>query len=303
MEEQPDTSIVIASFSSIQHLDKCLTSLKAHAKGVNVIVSTIFTAEQLAPLQQRFNFKIVLNPDEQYLQSARLRETRVFRLRTRGVQAAEGEKIILLEDHCEVTPKWLDSLQATLKNQQCIAGGSVTNRADSSLYSWALYWSEYAAMMPPLPTKGLTYLSAVNCGYFKTALDACKSVWQAGFYDNEVHDALIKQGAKYCPATHATVYTSLPFSFNQALVHLYTGGKRYGSYRGGSQWTIQRAIRVLSTLAVPAVLLARVFKLIRSRQPQQIKTFVFAWPVLYLLLGAWGLGELSGTLKGIKKKY
>ncbi|VAW92779.1 hypothetical protein MNBD_GAMMA23-349 [hydrothermal vent metagenome] len=299
--QKTKTSIVIASFSSVQHLEKCLASIKTYAANTEIIVSTIFTAEQIKPLQQN-NIRFVFNPDEQNLSSVQLRETRVFRLRSQGVSAAQGERILLIEDHCEVTPKWLESMQVTLSNSNCIAGGPVKNGSNSSLFCWALYWSEYSAMMPPFPAESMPYLSAVNCGYFKTALDACNNVWQDGFYDNEVHDALITQGAKYCPATNAIVLTSLPFSFNQALVHLYTGGKRYGSYRGGHQWNSQRLIRVLSTFAVPAVLLVRIFKLIRQRQPQHTVTFLMAWPVLYILLGAWGLGELVGTLRGFNKK-
>lgn len=292
------TSIVIASFSSIHHLDKCLTSLQSYADNTEIIVSTIFTSEEINPLQQRFNIKLVFNPEEQHLSSAALRETRVFRLRSRGILAAQGEKIVLLEDHCEVTPEWLQSLQATLSDQHCIAGGPVANGSPSSLFCWALYWSEYAAIMPPFPSDNLPYLSAVNCAYFKTALDACQKTWQGGFYDNEVHDALMSQGARLCPAANAIVHTSLPFSFNQALVHLFTGGQRYGGYRGGTHWNIQRVVRLLSTLLVPGILLVRGLRLVRLRQPQHLQTFFLASPILYLLLGAWGLGELVGTFRG-----
>lgn len=295
------TSIVIASFSSIGHLQKCLDSINAFTDNTEIIVSTIFTATEVKPLQQE-NIKFVFNPNEQNLSSIQLRETRVFRLRSQGVAAAQGEKILLIEDHCEITPQWFESMQSTLSKPNCIAGGPVANGSNNSLFCWSLYWSEYAAMMPPFPENDMPYLSAVNCGYFKAVLDVCKDTWQNGFYDNEVHDALIEQGAKYCPATNAIVNTSLPFSFNQALVHLYTGGKRYGGYRGGDQWNMQRLVRVISTFAVPSVLLIRIFKLVLQRQPKQIITFLLAWPILYLLLGAWGLGELAGTLSGISKK-
>ncbi len=283
----------------MQHLEKCLASIKAYADNTEIVVSTIFSSEQLEHLKQD-NIKFILNPNEQNQSSVQQRETRVFRLRSHGIAAAQGEIVLLIEDHCEITPQWFNAMQATLSSPNCIAGGPVANGSTSNLYTWSLYWSEYAAMMPPFPSEDMPYLSAVNCGYFKTALDACKNIWLNDFYDNEVHDALIKQGAKYCPATNAIVHTSLPFLFNQALVHLYTGGKRYGGYRGGSRWNMQRLIRVLSTLAVPAVLFVRVFKLVLQRQPQQTLTFLLAWPILYILLGAWGLGELIGTLQGLQ---
>jgi len=153
-------------------------------------------------------------------------------------------------------------------------------------------------MMPPFPNEQVSYLSAVNSAYYKAELDACKSVWQDGFYDNEVHDALVTQGGRYCLAADAIVYTRLPFTFTQAVVHLYTGGQRYGGYRAGKSWDVLRMVRVFSTLLVPGVLLVRISSLVRKRQPKHMRTFLAASPILYVLLTAWGIGELMGTLRG-----
>jgi len=249
-------------------------------------------------VQQHFDIQVVFNPDEQDLDSIRLRETRVFRLRSAGVKVATGDVIMMLEDHCEVGATWLPAMCDALKNKTCLAGGPIANGASKSLFHWALYWSEYAAMMPPMPNDQVTYLSAVNSAYYKSELDACKSVWQGGFYDNEVHDALIKKGAKLCLAKNAIVTTRLPFTFKQAFVHLFTGGLRYGAYRGGGHWSMSRFMRLFTTLLVPAVLSTRVLKYVRSRQPQSLTTFLLSFPILYVLLTAWGVGELVGTLSG-----
>jgi len=291
-------SIVIASFSSVQHLQRCLLSLQQNVKNAEIIVSTCFAEDDVQFLQQQYEVSFIFNPDEQKLDSVRLRETRVFRLRSSGVKAANGDIILMLEDHCEVTPGWLDSMLTALSDPQCIAGGPIANGASNSLFYWALYWSEYAAMMPPFPDAEVQYLSAVNSGYFKTALQDCREVWQQGFYDNEVHDALMKRGAKLCLAKEAIVETRLPFTFSQAFVHLFTGGQRYGGYRGGRRWNMQRIIRLFATTVVPAVLFMRVFNFVRLRRPSDLLTFAFAFPVLYILLSAWGAGELVGTLRG-----
>jgi len=300
MVENISASIVIASFSSVDHLERCLNSIsiQTNLEQVEVIVSTCLAAEDVHLLQQRFDVRFVFNPDEQDLDSALLRETRVFRLRSSGVKAAKGKIVMLLEDHCEVAPAWLRSMLGVLADENCIAGGPIANGAEQGLFRCALYWSEYAAMMPPFPAGEVDYLSAVNSAYYRSALDVCQQVWQDGFYDNEVHDALMEQGAKLCLAPDAIVYTRLPFTFKQALVHLFTGGRRYGGYRGGSQWSMHRAIRLFSTLLVPAVLCMRILKTVRLRQPDRLPTFILSLPVLYVLLSAWGSGELLGTLRG-----
>jgi len=298
MSKNQSLSIVIASFSSIDHLSRCLESLKAGGVKAEIIVSTCLSENKIKALQKNFDIKVVFNPDEQNQESIRLRETRVFRLRSAGVKAATGDVVMMLEDHCEVETSWLSAMQDALKDKACIVGGPIVNGADNSLFHWALFWSEYAAMMPPVPSDQISYLSAVNSAYYKSELDVCKPVWQGGFYDNEVHDALMKKGAKLCLAKEAIVKTRLPFSFKQAIVHLYTGGQRYGGYRGGKCWNLQRLIRMLATLLVPAVLTWRAFKLVKMRQSQLLLTFILCSPILYILLGAWGLGELVGTMRG-----
>jgi len=297
----PKVSIIIASFSSISHLTKCLKSLQPIANNTEVIVSTIFSDTEVKELQEP-KVRFIYNDEERYLDSIALQETLVFRLRTKGIKEAKGEVIALIEDHCEATHNWTKTMQEALKNKNCIAGGPVMNNATGGLYSWALYWSEYAAMMPPLPINGLSYLSAVNSAYHKDALNGCKSVWKNGFYDNEVHDSLIEHGATYLPVKEASVVTDLPFTFKRALVHLYTGGKRYGNYRGGSNWSIKRILRLFATFLVPSVLLFRVYKLVRKRQPNLTFTLIKSSPILYLLLCSWGLGEFTGVLLNHNEK-
>ena len=127
----PKTSIVIASFSSIKHLEKCLTSLQSVFDKTEIIISTIFTPDETRALQKQFKAIYLYNPEERNLNSIQLRETRVFRLRTRGIQAAQGEIIALLEDHCEATPQWLQSMQVTLSDCLCIAAIVVAGTVDT----------------------------------------------------------------------------------------------------------------------------------------------------------------------------
>ena len=173
MKKNTSISIVIASFSSVRHLERCLNSIKAGSQKIEIIVSTCFKAEDVRLLQQNFEADFVFNPDEHEHDSLRLRETRVFRLRSSGVKAAKGDLVFLLEDHCEVAETWLQAMLDVLQKWQCVAGGPIANNAESSLFRWALYWSEYAAMMPPFPDNNAQYLSAVNSAYHKAALDAC----------------------------------------------------------------------------------------------------------------------------------
>jgi len=297
--ERPRASVVVASFSSREALGACLESLELGARGAEIVVATCLPASDVAALRQRFDARFIECPEESDHSAAVLRETRVFRLRTRGVEAARGRVIALLEDHCTVGPTWLDALCAQLEAEPAIAGGPVENARPDDAFAWALYWCEYAALLPPLDAGRVGYLSAVNAAYRRESLDGVRSVWAGGFFDNEVHDALIASGCPLRYAAAAGVRSELPFSFRSGAVHLYTGGCRYGVYRARRHPAAKRLLFVPAAVLVPWILLRRIWRTARERRPELTPTILRRLPWLLGFLFAWGAGEFVGALRGL----
>jgi glycosyltransferase involved in cell wall biosynthesis len=297
-----ETSVVVASFGEEGQLERCLASIQnGEVVPAEIVVASDRASGELGRVRARFpEVKFVLADDpsrhSRGTSNAGVRETRVFRLRTLGVEAASGRVVALLEDHCVVGRRWLAALSEAHEVEAVIAGGPVSMDADRGVRAWAIFWCEYAALLPPLPADGVSYLSAVNASYSGDQLRSCYAVWREGFYDNEVHDALQRAGCGLRVVDDAAVETSLSFSFVGALAHLFTGGRRYGRYQRLDKNAASRGLRILLTPAIPAVLLVRIFRIAAARRPDRLASVILGLPFILCFLGAWAAGELAGSL-------
>src|SRR5262245_951576 len=218
----PAVSVVVASFNGESALRRCLESLEANARQAEHVVATNLGAEAAAQLRQRFpRTRLYCFPSG----------TDVFRLRSLGVAEARGRLIAMIEDHCTVAPEWLAALQEAHQAGHKVIGGPVDNGLTQRNYHWALYLCEYGSYMPPLPTGTVAALSAVNTAYEREALWRCRSVWELGFHDNEVHDALRGAGCPLHLEGEARVHSYLAMTPSEAVRHLFAGGRRFGGYR------------------------------------------------------------------------
>lgn len=284
----PDVSVVVASFSGEAVLRHCLESLEPQAAGAEVIVATDVEASGISRLEARYpGFRFVRAP----------RGTSVFRLRALGIDQASGRLVALTEDHCTAAPGWLDALRASHGEGRAVVGGPVDNGQRARTYDWALYLCEYAAQMPPLRDGPARALSGVNVSYERDLLAACRGVWRAGFYENEVHDALQAWGHRLHRSGSACVASHLSLPLREAAAHLFRGGRRFGQYRRGRSSPAVRALLPVAALALPALLTARALRSVAVRRPRQLGATARALGYMVALNSAWAAGEAVGYLR------
>jgi Glycosyltransferase like family 2 len=277
-------SVVVASFSGEASLRSCLDSLGTEHGGAEVIVSAALDPEAMDALARHY-------PGAQLVPAPA--GTSVFALRARGLARATGDVAALVEDHCVAGPGWLRAL-ADVAGDAAFAGGAVESGPVSSLADWALYLVEYGALMPPVA--GGEALLAVNAAYPRRALEACRPVWEGGFHDNEVHDALRARGHRPLVVAGATVRSHLRLTLDRAMAHLFQGGRRFGAYRRARSRARERGLRLLAAPLVPFVLLARLAGRVARRRPRALPRLAVALPWVVCLLAAWSAGELAGQV-------
>jgi hypothetical protein len=282
----PAQSVVVASFSGETALERCLSSLLPAAAGAEIVVATNVSPTAVTRLTARF-------PAGRFFTFPP--ETNVFQLRSRGLEQAHGQWIALLEDHCTVPSNWLAGLRAAHDAGHLVVGGPIDN-GTHNLYGWALYLCEYCAYMPPVSEGRVRALLAANTSYSAPTLAACRAVWQDAFYDNEVHDALLAAGHTLYLAENARVESHLRLTLLEATAHLFAGGRRFGGYRKARASSWQRGLWLLAGPAIPAVLLARIFRRLWSRRADRLGTVLLGLPYLLCLVLAWAAGEALGYL-------
>lgn len=276
---------MVAAFSGEAALSRCLESLLPAAADIELIASTCLGHDILRRLQSRF-------PDVRLLGAPP--GTDAFELRRRGLEVANGRLLLLTEDHCTLGPGWVDALCGAHDTGHSVMGGVVENGHAPSAYGRALYWCEYAAQMPPLPEAAHAVLSGVNVAYDRDALWSCRETWRASFYESEVHQALLDRGHDLWRVPNAVVVSHLGFRFGEALVHLYRGGRRFGSERRRRSSMSMAWVLRLSVCVVPLLLAARVVAAVLQRRPRDSGVLVLSLPYVASLCVAWGGGEAVG---------
>src|SRR5262249_28073528 len=151
---------------------------------------------------------------------------------------------------------------------------------------------EYGIFMPPLADGPASVLSGINVAYDRETLLGCRPVWQEAFYENEVHDALRRRGHRLHRVARAWVRSHLVMGLREAMAHLATGGRRFGSHRRQQAPAAVRGLWALAGPAVPAVLLGRIVRRVAGRRPAWVVTLARGLPYVLCLLAAWSAGEV-----------
>ena len=280
--QRTTVSIVSASFSNSVVLKEHLESVfNSSANPNEVIVATSLSSIETKPLRSCY-------PEVTWLEAS---SCNVFELRALGVKEAKSEAVILTEDHCIWAP---GSLQAFLEAHQTRAvnlTGSIDNGRTDSAFGWALYCVEYAKYAKENLSLDKCPLCAANALYTRASLERIRSVWESGFYDNEVHDALASEES-WAAVPDAQVFSKLGFSVSEAIGHMRDGGRRFGEYRRARLTPISRILFMFGGFLIPLVMLSRLLKAAVVRERHR-KDVLLAIPYIILLYTAWAWGELE----------
>ncbi len=278
-------SVVIASWCGEAALRRCLESLLPQAHDAEVVVAfrdifdpTIFAGDR---------FK-----DVRFVRASA--DADVFQLRSLGVRETHGHAIALIEDHSIVSPDWMQTLVRARAAGVLIGGGPIDNDAESTAYDWALYFSEYARFMPPVPVGDAAIVSGANIFYDRATLWSCYSIWESCFYETDVNGALLAAGYKIDMLPDTLVTSRLRMDLAEAMAHLFRGGIHFGNFRKAHSHPLVRWLWVITSPAVPVVMLLRIARVLATRRPDRLTELIRSFPYMLLLVLAWSLGEAAG---------
>lgn len=285
-QDRPPVSIAIAAWAGETSLVTCLESLQPQSAGVEVIAAVNGSA---AGVRQRF-------PSVRFLEAPK--DADVFRLRTLAVEAANGQLVAITEDHSTFAPHWVETLRAAHAEGRGIVGGPVDNGLVRRAFDWALYFLEYGLHMPPVAEGPVGIVSGLNVAYDRKLLMSVRETWRRALHENEINDALRREGHVPHMAPGAWVCSHLPMGLRDAMAHLYGGGRQYARYRSSKASLMGRAFRILASPLVPLVQLARITGRVASRNPRHLWHLFRGLPYFGLILGAWSTGEFRGYVEG-----
>ncbi|MEO8198920.1 MAG: hypothetical protein ABI679_00230 [Gemmatimonadota bacterium] len=220
------------------------------------------------------------------------------RRRSAGLARTRGDLVAIVEDRGVPRRDWARNLTAIHQRlDHAVIGGGVDNGRDRVL-NWAVYFCDFGRYQLPLDPGPREYVTDVNIGYKRRALEQTRELWKERYHETTVHWALARAGE--------TLYLSNEFAVDQMrddltigrLVSERVGWGRLFAYTRARESGLGKRL-VLAAIA-PALPLLLFYRLARHQLAKKVTIgkFIVASPVVLLLLATWSLGEMIGYITG-----
>ncbi len=286
-------SIVIAAHDAVATVDACLAALEPQCRGadIEVIVADSSTDGTDAHVARQAPWARLLHFAEPLTVPA---------LRGRGIAAAAGAIIAVLDPYSVVAADWVDRvLGAHARQPHLVIGGSVgLHRQESaSMADWILYLNEYGLFMPPT-VKGETWIvPGSNVSYKRVALFDGATPRYPVFWKTFANWSIEGGGSPLWLEPEIRVELNKPVPLLDYFRTRYDHGRCFAGLRVQGASAGVKLLRALSTPLVPFVLLWRWTRGFWPKKRHRGR-YVLTVPAQLALFTIWAIGEARGYVGG-----
>jgi hypothetical protein len=284
-------SVVVASKVGEPFIGMCLDSLRDEVEllGAEVVVVAHGKAGYAAGLRARYPWIRVVESGD---------VSQVPAMRRIGVEAASGELIAVIEEHCSAHADWLSTAVAALDgNDYAAVGGPVVDYDYARIRDWVVYFLEYNGSMPPAPDAETADLNDANIVYRREILTRHIALLDDGYWPMHLHPALVAEGVRMRSVPGMLVHHRGPFDFGYYLGQRFLFSRAFAGVRARSQPLWRRLAYLLAAPLIPALLLGRMTLRVWQKRCR-IGKFVQCIPLLIPALLVMVVGEWLGILLG-----
>ena len=306
---QPDLSVVVAIVSDTTDpkvdlglLRECLNALTREQTDppvLEIIVPYLNHVQGIDAIAREFPVAIFMAVNEPDMSSFKggNREHHDI-IRARGLKAATGRIVALLEDHEIAAPGWARAVVTAHEGGEAGIGGAVENMADNAL-NWAVYFCDFCRYQNPVPVGPTDFASDANTSYKREDLFSIQPVWDESFREVVVNGAFRAAGKSVVlnPAIVAH-QNRRNLTFWQALKERFVWGRSFAATRNRSLSGAKRAVYALASPVLPFLLFFRFFRITKARG-QNMGALLRSSPMIILLLLTWSVGEATGYVSGL----
>jgi hypothetical protein len=218
-------------------------------------------------------------------------------LRRIGVQQANGDIVAIIEEHCQVPLRWIESIQRSFRPGDAAIGGPILDHNYSRLQDWVVYFSEYHNYMPPWSHGNRYLLNGANIAYSRRLLLRHLDLLGQGYWEVALHPVLAKEGAfRSVPAMGA--YHTGPFDYGYYLRQRFLLSRVWGGGQRLRSGLKTRLVHLAAAPVFPAFFLGRIAKKVLASR-QYAGKFLATLPLLVPVALAYTWGETLGYLAGM----
>ena len=289
-DHSPSVTVAVVCICSSEHLARCLDGLRRQ-EGVAPFQVIVCYDPRLAGIDavaKRYPEAIV---------SCHPAQRTPLELSAAAILRCETDVVLLTEDHCIPSPKWIRAMLAARAPGRSVVGGRIEIRPDASAVDWAFYYVDFFRYAAPVTDGPSPNLTVCNVAYERQQLEAIRDLWATSFEEPAVHNELRRRFGVLWLTSESEVTMRRSVSFAEGLRERYAFGRIFGHTRIAHVSTSRRWLYAAVAAALPVLLLGRMTaKAMKSSRlfGSFLRAFV---PVLALVL-CWSWGELLGYVTG-----
>lgn len=218
----PKVSVVVASGAGGKFLFRCLASLSRQIERAGaelIVVDRMGDATRARIVREFQGARLIAAPSDH--------RAVVPEMRRIGVDAARGEIVAILEEHCTAPPRWLEGIVSSFRPDDAAIGGPILDSAFERLRDWCVFFSEYHNFMPPWPDGERYLLNGANIAYSRSKLARYRAVLDTGYWEVVLHPRLVGDG-KFRGVNALGAHHTGPFEYRYYLRQRYLLSRAWG---------------------------------------------------------------------------
>ncbi len=215
-----------------------------------------------------------------------------------GLIKSQAPLVAFTTSHMMLSSGWRIALIDRLVDQNASGvGGPIQPALKLSRIDRAVALLRYSRYFPPRDGRKSIEPPGDNALYRRDRLQVVQPSWADGFWEVEVHKALLAQGDSLTMADSATVTFDGGSRWRSILSQRIQHAKRYGASRSQSLNGFVRLMKIVASPLVPPLLTFRSYWNLWVSRRSLLPWFT-AGPGLMILASAWAFGEAIGTWQG-----
>jgi hypothetical protein len=300
----PTLSVIVTLVDGGSALVACIDALLQQVGGpaMEIIVPYDDSVADVGQLSERF-------PSVRFLDLGSLRagddrplndftRHRLYDIRrARGLQAATGRLLAIVEDRGRPRADWAKAMTDVHAQSSYAAVGGVVEHGGDGPLRWAVFFCDFGRFQPPVYEDSPEYITDTNICYSREALEGVSGLWSERYQEPTVNWALRRQGLQlHLSERPVTMQKRDAITFGSVLRERVHWARLFGHIRGREASSSKTLAWAVTTPLLPFVLFGRHLRRELKRR-RNLREFVVAGPLMMPLLCAWALGECIGYLE------
>ena len=286
-------SVVIAWVNSFELLTAGLDALlKGNRQADEIIVVTRHGENEQNDFRQKYqDIKLIAAPPE----------TAITRLRSIGIRRSVGSVVVVTEDHCVPSEKWLATVERRIGEGFDVVGGAVENAWGERLRDWAAFLTEYAFAIRSRDAKTDDgehgSIPGNNAAYRRELIDGLCETLDADLWESFYYDDLRREGKRLTHDSEMLLYHRRPFDFFYFIGQRFHFCRSYAEMRSQSLNGFGRIKYGLGSAILPPLLWLRGLQTLVKKQ-RMVGRYILCSPLMAFYLCAGAFGEMIGYFFG-----